>query len=169
MGASGWSYFVPYQADFFIVLQALLDAVFQRSDYYQRDPYWKHMTFEDSLPPGMDEEETAEYLDEFQRLQTLPVLEQLLLLNKPTNGKWEVRLSSAFLSFGTAGFNISKDTGNINVLLYPYKSLGDSPFLMLKKSTDRKWFEHCVRQFELLWADAIVFTPNRLGRNGKIG
>jgi hypothetical protein len=72
MGASGWNYFVPYQSDISKALQELRAAVFQRGEYYQRDPSWKDMTFEDFLPPGMDEEETAEFLEEFQRLQALP-------------------------------------------------------------------------------------------------
>ena len=72
MGASGWSYFVPYQEDISIALQELREAVFQRSEYYQRDPYWKNMTFDDFLHPDMDKDEIAEYLEEFQRLQALP-------------------------------------------------------------------------------------------------
>ncbi len=74
MGASGWSYFVPYQTDIFKVLQELREAVFQKGEYYQRDPYWKDMTFEEFLPPDPDltEEDKADYLAEFQELQALP-------------------------------------------------------------------------------------------------
>jgi hypothetical protein len=74
MGASGWNYFVPYQPDIFKALQELREAVFQRGEYYQRDPYWKDMTFEEFLPPdlGLSEEDRADYLVEFQELQALP-------------------------------------------------------------------------------------------------
>jgi len=72
MGASDWNYFVPYETDISKALQNLREVTFQQGKYYQRDPYWKEMTFEDFLPPGMDEEETAEYLEEFQILQALP-------------------------------------------------------------------------------------------------
>jgi len=74
MGASSWSYFVPYQTDIFKALQELREAVFQKGEYYQRDPYWKDMTFEDFLPPdpSLSEEDKADYLAEFQELQALP-------------------------------------------------------------------------------------------------
>ena len=72
MGASSWNYFVPFQKDLSKALQELRETVFLRSEYYRRDSFWKEMTFEDFLPPGMDEEETTEFLEEFQRLQALP-------------------------------------------------------------------------------------------------
>lgn len=36
MGASGWSYFVPYEPDISAALERLRQAVFQRGDYYWR-------------------------------------------------------------------------------------------------------------------------------------
>ena len=74
MGASSWSYFIPYQTDISKALRELREATFERSEYFQRDPYWKSMSFVDFLPPVPDltEEEKADYLAEFQKLQTLP-------------------------------------------------------------------------------------------------
>jgi hypothetical protein len=74
MGASGWAYFVPYQADISKALQELREAVFQRGEYYQRSSDWKDMTFEEYLPPklSLTEEDKAELFAEFQELQTLP-------------------------------------------------------------------------------------------------
>ncbi|HUS33703.1 MAG TPA: hypothetical protein VMZ53_34620, partial [Kofleriaceae bacterium] len=36
MGASGWSYYVPYDADFAAALGKLHDDVFERGEYYRR-------------------------------------------------------------------------------------------------------------------------------------
>ena len=74
MGASGWNYFVLYQPDISRALQELRESIFQQGKYYQRDPYWKDMTFEEFLPPDPDfsEEDKADYLAEFQALQALP-------------------------------------------------------------------------------------------------
>jgi hypothetical protein len=73
MGASGWEYFVPYQADIQQALQALREDVFRRGEYYQRPPYWRGITFEEYLPPDsdLDEAELATYRREFDRLQQL--------------------------------------------------------------------------------------------------
>jgi hypothetical protein len=37
MGASGWSYFVPYEADISVALQRLREDVFARGDYMYGD------------------------------------------------------------------------------------------------------------------------------------
>ena len=74
MGASGWVYFVPYQADIEKALQELREAVFQRGEYHKVEPYWQDMTFEEFLPPdpALDDADRAEYMAAFRRLQTLP-------------------------------------------------------------------------------------------------
>lgn len=41
MGASGWSYFVPYQPDLQQALDDLRERVFQRGDYYLAPPLWQ--------------------------------------------------------------------------------------------------------------------------------
>jgi len=40
MGASGWSYFVPYQEDVQAALHALHESVFAEGKYYLRHPFW---------------------------------------------------------------------------------------------------------------------------------
>jgi hypothetical protein len=88
--------------------------------------------------------------------QSLKALEELISLSKTTKGKCEVRLSPAYLSFGMAGFDISKEIGFINVQIYSYKSLGEIPNMILQKRNDTKWFEYFIKQFDLLWADSRV-------------
>ena len=41
MGASGWSYFVPYQADIDAALQALREQVFAQGAYYQPAKFYE--------------------------------------------------------------------------------------------------------------------------------
>jgi hypothetical protein len=72
MGASGWRYFVPYQPDLQAALEALREAVFAAGRHYRGFPYWRHMIFEEYLPPGVTAAEEAEYRLEFERLQSLP-------------------------------------------------------------------------------------------------
>jgi hypothetical protein len=73
MGASGWKYYTPYQADISKALQELRQAVFRAGDYHQREPFWREMSFEDYLPPDPEftDEDRAEYLASFQQLQAL--------------------------------------------------------------------------------------------------
>jgi len=77
--------------------------------------------------------------------------------NKTAKGNCEVRLSSAFLSFGMAGFDTERGTGYINIQLYSYKTLGETPNIILKRQDDPKWFDYFKNQFELLWADSKNF------------
>lgn len=89
--------------------------------------------------------------------QSLQALIELIALNKTTKGNCEVRLSSAFLSFGMAGFDTEKDAGYINIQLYSYKTLGEIPNIILKRQDDPKWFDYFKKQFELLWTDSKDF------------
>lgn len=55
MGASGWSYFVPFKQDVRKAFQDLKTKVFRDKDYY--DPYARYddsLTFEDFLPKGIE-------------------------------------------------------------------------------------------------------------------
>ena len=58
MGATGWSYFVPYEDDIERALQALRDDIFRKGDYYR------------------SEEELAQ-LDDSELLQMMPSIEDL--------------------------------------------------------------------------------------------
>jgi hypothetical protein len=46
MGASGWSYFVPYEADISVALQRLRQDVFDRGDYLTADDILNSMDWE---------------------------------------------------------------------------------------------------------------------------
>jgi hypothetical protein len=74
MGASGWTYFVPYQSDISEALQMLHDHVFQQRAFLQHKPYWRSLSFEDFLPPdpAFTREDIEAYRAEYERLQALP-------------------------------------------------------------------------------------------------
>jgi hypothetical protein len=78
MGASVWSYFVPYQADIGAALRHLQEQEFAAGDYHQIPPYWRGMTFEEWNTPNPDDPETyteaelAERFIEYQRWQNMP-------------------------------------------------------------------------------------------------
>jgi hypothetical protein len=48
MGASGWSYFVPYQSDIEQALQELRQAVFERGAYYKPAEFHRRL-YESSI------------------------------------------------------------------------------------------------------------------------
>jgi hypothetical protein len=85
MGASGWSYFVPYQTDISKALQDLREAVFQKGEYYLRDFSENDMMFDELSPSDLDltEEEKADYLAALPGQQVLP--EERQALPKPTS------------------------------------------------------------------------------------
>jgi hypothetical protein len=78
MGASGWSYFVPYQADIGAALRQLQEQEFADGAYGLREPYWRDMTFEDWLNPNPEdpshysETERAKIFIEYERWQNMP-------------------------------------------------------------------------------------------------
>ncbi len=71
MGASGWHYFVPYQADIQQALDALRQDVLASGAFYHGQAWWRGMKFEDFLPPVSDEASIAEYRRTFDHLQSL--------------------------------------------------------------------------------------------------
>lgn len=55
MGASGWSYFVPYRSDVKKAFVDLKESIFRSKDYY--DPYARYnddFSFEEFLPKGIN-------------------------------------------------------------------------------------------------------------------
>lgn len=47
MGASGWTYFVPYQPDITKALNELREQVFRDGKYYNQPAIWQDMNEED--------------------------------------------------------------------------------------------------------------------------
>ncbi|HYF63680.1 MAG TPA: hypothetical protein VD886_12750 [Herpetosiphonaceae bacterium] len=78
MGASGWSYFVPYQADIGAALRQLQERMFADGEYSLLPPDWRDLSFEEWLNPNPEdpshysEAERAEIFIEYQRWQTMP-------------------------------------------------------------------------------------------------
>jgi hypothetical protein len=60
MGASGWSYFVPYQPDINKALQELRQKVFQEGDYF-KPAEWQKRLYEHKI---ISEQELNNALDE---------------------------------------------------------------------------------------------------------
>jgi hypothetical protein len=82
MGASGWSYFVPYRAEINAALQELREQVFRKGEYYRVAPYWKERKEEDYA--GYPEERRrllVERLREKQSLAEPTTIESLLKWN----------------------------------------------------------------------------------------
>lgn len=72
MGASGWAYFVPYQADLNQALADLQHDVLARGDFHQCDAWWRDLPFEHFLPPeDLDADELAEYRAAYDHRQAL--------------------------------------------------------------------------------------------------
>jgi hypothetical protein len=66
MGASGWSYFVPYEDDIQLALNKLREAVFRSGNYPVRPAFQAgDMTFDDFVPPDATEEEREEFREQY--------------------------------------------------------------------------------------------------------
>jgi len=74
MGASGWTYFVPYQSDISNALKELREQVFQSNKYYKREPLWQ----------DMDDDEYANEPDEDLREQLTDWLRTMKAMKEPT-------------------------------------------------------------------------------------
>ena len=86
MGASSWAYFVPYQPNIHQALSELRNAVFQSGNYYQREPYWRGMSFAEYAPPELglskqDQRTARKAFDRLQQLQTPTTIDELLEWN----------------------------------------------------------------------------------------
>lgn len=87
MGASGWTYFVPYQANVQTAFDQLQAEVLERGDFSKGDAWWEGLTLEDYLPPDRlssdDIESYRQELESMQR-QTYPTtIEQWRKWNGP--------------------------------------------------------------------------------------
>jgi len=65
MGASGWSYYTPYQQDIAQALQELRQKVFEAGDYQQ---YWLYYEVPDEVFEELDELEPQEWRQPGQQL-----------------------------------------------------------------------------------------------------
>ena len=108
MGASGWSYFVPYEVDIETALQKLRQAVFCNGDYYQIEPYWQTMSFQNFLPPdpNFTAADIEAYRTEFEQRQRRPQptsIETLLIWNGEagTHSILDILNVSAVSQYGT--------------------------------------------------------------------
>ena len=74
MGASGWSYFVPYQPDINKALQELRQKVFQEGDYF-KPAEWAKQLYERQI---IGEEELNDTLEELALIPEPRTIEELI-------------------------------------------------------------------------------------------
>jgi hypothetical protein len=74
MGASGWSYFVPYQPDINKALQELRQKVFQEGDYF-KPAEWQKRLYEHKI---ISEQELNNALDELALVPEPQTIEELI-------------------------------------------------------------------------------------------
>ncbi len=74
MGASSWSYFVPYQPDINKALQELRQRVFQEGDYF-KPAEWEKQLYEHQI---ISEEELNDTLNELALIPEPQTIEELI-------------------------------------------------------------------------------------------
>ncbi|WP_110519303.1 hypothetical protein [Herpetosiphon llansteffanensis] len=87
MGASGWSYFVPYQADVQAAFEQLQAEVLKSGDFSKGRAWWEGMDLEDyASPEELSPDNIEDYRQELEALQsqTYPTtIEQWRKWNEP--------------------------------------------------------------------------------------
>ncbi len=87
MGASGWSYFVPYQADLQAAFEQLQADELKNGEFSKGKAWWEGLTLEDYLPPDRlstdDIESYRQELEALQRLTYPTTIEQWRVWNGP--------------------------------------------------------------------------------------
>ncbi|MCA0351902.1 MAG: hypothetical protein LCH85_07875 [Chloroflexi bacterium] len=87
MGASGWTYFVPYQADLQAAFDQLQADVLESGDFSKGGAWWEGLALEDYLPPDrLSTDDIESYRQELEALQsqTYPTtIEQWCKWNEP--------------------------------------------------------------------------------------
>ncbi|KPL81736.1 hypothetical protein [Herpetosiphon geysericola] len=87
MGASGWNYFVPYQADLQAAFEQLQAEVLQSGDFSKGGAWWEGLALEEYLPPeDLSPDDIEDYRQELEALQrqTYPTtIEQWRKWNEP--------------------------------------------------------------------------------------
>jgi hypothetical protein len=82
------------------------------------------------------------------------------LSNIKSKGKFEVRLSQAFIPFTLQAVDLHKPTGSMVVEYHTYKkTLNERPHILLTALDNNQWFEFYKQQFEQAWNDSTVWCP----------
>jgi hypothetical protein len=75
-------------------------------------------------------------------------------------GKCEVRLADVFLPFSIVAFDTGKETGEMHIEYYTYKTaLSERPHIYLTSRDSSHWFSFYQQQFEQIWSEATLWTP----------
>jgi len=83
MGASGWSYFVPYQNDVYQALRELREIVFERGAFYKPAEYYGKI-LESEVGENMSPDLRRRLKAEVEKMRTLPKpnsIDELIELN----------------------------------------------------------------------------------------
>ena len=93
MGASGWSYSVPYQEDIADALEKLRDDVYARGEHYKQDPDPTRDMTEDEYRATLDLANDPDGIQQFlleewqqARLRPIPVDADTLIAAQPESG-----------------------------------------------------------------------------------
>jgi hypothetical protein len=83
------------------------------------------------------------------------------LLTTKTRGRCEVRLSQVFLPFSMFGTDLAQETGQLVVEFSSYRvAIDERPHIYLTAHEEPMWFTYYRQQFERVWADATVWSPD---------
>ena len=112
MGATGWSHFVPYDADVEAALQRLRAQVFADGDYLRREWNPREKKLSDILPP--DPDLTPEDIAVFERelaayhaLEEPTTLEKLVAWNQETGTHSIIDITRATTETADPGFAVA--------------------------------------------------------------
>lgn len=90
---------------------------------------------------------------------SLQWLQELMLANE-YKGKCEIKLSPVFLPFSISVVDPGKDNASMVVEFYTYKTtFADRPHIQISPSSDKRWFDFFVAQFEQVWTEAKPWSP----------
>lgn len=106
---------------------------------------------------ALQNKSTSTDLDIRSALETFRWLIQM----SDAKGVCQLRLAEVFPPFSMVATDLQKDTGEIIVEFYTYKSaLDDRPHVALNAVDDPYWYNHYKQQFEQMWANATPWIPD---------
>ena len=83
----------------------------------------------------------------------------LMQLEK-VKGKFEVRLSKAFIPFAMQAIDLHKASGSMVVEFHTYKkTLNERPHIFLTALDHPQWFDFYRQQFEQAWSESTAWNP----------